>query len=276
MGGVARPRIAVVGHVEWVTHARGAMPAAGEIGYLLDPVEEPGGGGAVAAAQAARLGADTLFLTAVGDDAVGRRTVEAMRAFGMEVRAAVRPVPHTTVLSADAGGDRAIAVVGERLHPQAGDDLGWADLADVDAVYFTGRDPATLPLCREAPLLVVMARRWTVLAGTGVAADVLVGSATDPSEQVPPGALSPPPRAEVWTEGADGGRWRRAGGGDDRWIPVAAPGPVVDSYGCGDSFAAGLTVGLGSGLSLEDAIARGARCGAWCATGRGLAAQLTT
>jgi ribokinase len=49
----------------------------------------------------------------------------------------------------------------------------------------------------------------------------------------------------------------------------------VDSYGCGDSFAAGLTVGLARGLDLEEALALGARCGAHCLTGRGaLAAQL--
>jgi ribokinase len=49
----------------------------------------------------------------------------------------------------------------------------------------------------------------------------------------------------------------------------------VDSYGCGDSFAAGLTVGLARGLELDEALAVGARCGAACLTGRGgLRAQL--
>jgi ribokinase len=43
----------------------------------------------------------------------------------------------------------------------------------------------------------------------------------------------------------------------------------VDSYGCGDSFAAGLTVGLARGLPLEAALELGARCGATCLTGRG-------
>jgi ribokinase len=43
----------------------------------------------------------------------------------------------------------------------------------------------------------------------------------------------------------------------------------VDSYGCGDSFAAGLTHGLGSGLAVPDALVLAARCGAVCLTGRG-------
>jgi ribokinase len=50
----------------------------------------------------------------------------------------------------------------------------------------------------------------------------------------------------------------------------------VDAYGCGDSFAAGFTYGLGAGMSLEDALQLGARCGAACLAGRGpYTAQLT-
>ena len=47
------------------------------------------------------------------------------------------------------------------------------------------------------------------------------------------------------------------------------PGAVVDTYGAGDSFAAGLTFALGSGLVVEEAFALAARCGAWCAAGKG-------
>ncbi len=43
----------------------------------------------------------------------------------------------------------------------------------------------------------------------------------------------------------------------------------MDSYGCGDSFAAGFTYGLGAGLDVADALALAARCGAVCLTGRG-------
>jgi ribokinase len=44
---------------------------------------------------------------------------------------------------------------------------------------------------------------------------------------------------------------------------------VVDTYGAGDSFAAGLTFALGSGLDVEKALALAARCGAWCVAGKG-------
>ncbi len=76
-------------------------------------------------------------------------------------------------------------------------------------------------------------------------------------------------RTTVWTEGAHGGSYRTNEGESGRWLPVPLPGAPVDSYGCGDSFAAGLTYGLGAGLALQDALALAARCGATCLTGRG-------
>ncbi|MBJ7248974.1 MAG: sugar kinase, partial [Thermoleophilia bacterium] len=43
-----RPKIAVVGHVEWVLFGRAATPpASGEIVHLAEPFEAPAGGGAV-------------------------------------------------------------------------------------------------------------------------------------------------------------------------------------------------------------------------------------
>jgi ribokinase len=44
---------------------------------------------------------------------------------------------------------------------------------------------------------------------------------------------------------------------------------VQDTYGAGDCFAAGLTYGLGEGLSVEDAIELGARTGAAALSRRG-------
>jgi ribokinase len=116
---------------------------------------------------------------------------------------------------------------------------------------------------------VVTARRLGVLRTSGVRADVVVGSASDPSEAVSPADLAVAPGVIVWTEGARGGRFRREDGSEGRWAAVEPPGPPVDSYGCGDSFAAGLTVGLARGLALGEALALAARCGATALTGRG-------
>ena len=58
-------RIAVIGHIEWVTHGRAPfIPAPGQIVHLTDPLEEPAGGGAVSAVGLARMGAEVSFYTA--------------------------------------------------------------------------------------------------------------------------------------------------------------------------------------------------------------------
>ena len=41
---------------------------------------------------------------------------------------------------------------------------------------------------------------------------------------------------------------------------------LKDSYGCGDSFAAGVTAALAAGWGYNEAIKIGAKCGANCAT----------
>ncbi len=72
-----------------------------------------------------------------------------------------------------------------------------------------------------------------------------------------------------FTEGVRGGHYSSRTGQSGRWQAAPAPGPQVDSYGCGDSFAAGFTYGLGAGYAVDDALALAARCGAYCATGYG-------
>jgi len=80
----------------------------------------------------------------------------------------------------------------------------------------------------------------------------------------------------VMTDGPRGGTWIEQHDRPRTWEAATPPGPIVDSYGCGDAFASGLTVGLGAGWSLADAIALAARCGACTITARGgLRGQLT-
>ncbi|MFB3739553.1 MAG: ribokinase, partial [Candidatus Velamenicoccus archaeovorus] len=65
-------RVAVVGHVEWVEFAKvDHVPARGEIVHPTAWWEVPGGGGAVAAVQLARLAGGCTLYTALGDDATG-------------------------------------------------------------------------------------------------------------------------------------------------------------------------------------------------------------
>ena len=67
-------------------------------------------------------------------------------------------------------------------------------------------------------------------------------------------------RLLVATEGAHGGRWW--GESEGHWAAAPLPGPTRDAYGCGDSFAAAFTLGLGRGDSIADAAKLGAEAGA--------------
>ena len=270
-------RVAVIGHVEWVTHARGRLPQRGEIAVFADHFEEPGGGGGVSVAQVAKLGVDCSFYTALGTDAAAGQCEHVLRALGMDVLAARRAEPQRRVLSVVEEGDvdRTIFVVGPPQWPTTDDPLPWDELTTFDAVYFTGDDPRTLIAARRARHVVVAARRLDTLVASGIQADVLVASASDPAELAARESLPHRPRVVIFTEGSRGGRYVEQGRPERRYEAAPLPGRAVDSYGSGDSFAAGVTVGLGRGLALEDAIALGARCGAACLTGRGgLAAQL--
>ena len=264
-------RVAVVGHVEWVQFARvDRVPAAGEIVHAREAWEQAAGGGAVAAVQLARLAGSADLFTALGDDHLGRRAATELADLGVRVHAAWRAQPQRRAFTfTDDGGERTITVIGDRLVPAGADPLPWEQLADTDAVYFTGGDPEALRAARAARVLVATPRAIDVLVEAGVEVDALVGSATDAGEQVAEGVLDPPPRHLVLTEGGRGGRWEAQDGRTGRWTIAELPGPPVDAYGWGDSFAAGLTYGLGAGLGLDAALELAARCGAHCLAGRG-------
>jgi ribokinase len=264
-------RVAVVGHVEWVRFARVShMPLAGEIVHAHDPFEEPAGGGAVAAVQLARLAGACLLVTALGEDEHGRRAVARLGELGVEVRAVQRAAPTRTATTlVDDSGERTIVTYGSRLEPLGGDpECEWSRLANVDAVYFTAGDVGALRAARATRVLVASPRATDAL-GHGVALDALVLSANDTTERGEARTAEGEAELVVSTEGSRGGVYRERNDGSGSWTAVAPPGEIADSYGCGDSFAAGLTYGLSVGMRAPDALSLAARCGAVCLTGRG-------
>jgi len=262
-------RAAVVGHVEWIEFGRvDHVPEAGEIVHVSDSWQEPGGGGAVAAVQLARLAGEATLYTALGDDEVGHRSKAALDSLGLRVEAVFRPEPQRRgYVHVDAAGERTITVIGSRLGPAGDDPLPWDELADTDAVYLTAGDAGAVRAARAAGTLVSTARGLETLRQAGVQLDALVASAKDPGERYEAGELDPPPRFVMRTEGPAGGSYEGEESGS--WQATPLPGPVSDLYGCGDSFAAGLTYGLAARLEVAEALRLGARCGAACATGRG-------
>ena len=260
-------RLAVVGHVEWCEFVRvERVPGRGDIVHAREWWHEPAGGGAVAAVQLKRLAGDADFFTALGDDELGRRAREALERLGVRLHAAVldEPTRRATVF-VDDDGERTITVLGDKLVPRERDRLPWDRLDGADGVYFVSGDADALRAARRARVLVATPRELTTLREGGVELDVVVGSGEDDGERFHAGDLDPPPRLVVATAGSLGG-WAQPGG---PYRAVRPPDEIVDAYGAGDSFAAGLTFALAEGRDEAAALAFAAECGAEALTRRG-------
>ena len=162
-------RVAVVGHVEWVEFARvDAVPGPGEIVHAHETWEEPAGGGAVAAAQLARLAGACTFFTALGADELGRRSRAELTRLGIDVKAVPEAEPTRRAFTyVDENGERTITVLGEKLRPRGGDNrLPWRDLAGADAVFFVSGDAdASSRHCGRPPS---SSTSWSAAARTRV------------------------------------------------------------------------------------------------------------
>ena len=169
----------------------------------------------------------------------------------------------------DDDRERTITTFGSRLETTGADEeLPWAELAEMDAVYFTAGDLSALRAARAARVLVASPRAFDAL-GHDVHLDALVLSAEDTTERHEAARAQGQAGLIVRTEGAHGGVYEQHTGDTGSWSAAPLPGPAVDSYGCGDSFAAGLTYGLGAGMAPADALNLAARCGVVCLTGHG-------
>lgn len=263
-------RCAVVGHVEWIDFVRvERVPDPGEIVTALEGWTEAAGGGAMAAREVLRLGAETTFFTALGVDELGEWAERELRARGLRLEVVTRDAPQRRGFTfLDGDGERTITVLGEKLVPQADDPLGWETLESTDGVYFCGGDPGALRLARQARVVVATARELPTLAEAGVELDALVLSSRDRSERYQPGDLDPPPKLVASTEGAAGGRWV-AGGEEGRWEAAPLPGPLIDVYGAGDCFAAGLAYALAAHRPAAEALGLAAASAAHAMTVRG-------
>jgi ribokinase len=261
-------RVAVVGHVEWVTFLPvDRPPRPGAILHASGSWDEPAGGGGVAAAELARLAGACVLHTALGSDPVGQGIPAALASYGVEVRGPSRPESHRRAWTLlDPNGERTIVVAGPA---QAAEALQPTAFREVDAVYFCKGDAASLHAARAARVLVATARVLPVVRASGVCLDALVLSANDPGEAYAHGDLDVDPRLVARTDGANGGEWRDATGRTGRWSAVVPEPPVRDAYGCGDRFAAGLAWGLAAGLGVDGALAVAASSGAFALGLRG-------
>jgi ribokinase len=262
-------KVAVVGHVEWVDFIPvERLPNAGEVIHAYGSFARAAGGGGVVAAVLAGLGAEVDFFCALGRDQLGEAAASQLTDHGIRVQVAWRDQPtRRAVTLLEVGGERTIVTVGERLAPLGSDELDWERLREADGVYFTAGDAAALRLAREARVVVASPRGRAALDQHGPVIDALVFSARDRDERDWAARIESRARVLVATEGVNGGSWWGESRGS--WHAVPPPGELRDSYGCGDSFAAGFTFGLAGGLSFADAAALGAECGAQALTRAG-------
>jgi ribokinase len=264
-------RTAVVGHVEWVDFARvERVPLAGEIVQASESWAEAAGGGGVASGRLARLAGECTLYTALGQDELGRAALAQLGGLGVRVEARRHAEPQRRGFTfVDARGERTITILGEKHVPLGGDPLPWEELAKTDAVYFVSGDAEAVRAARQARVLVATARSLPILQEAGVELDAVVRSTNDPSERYDRGDLEPQPRLVVATSGREGGTWGTADCCAGAYAAPAPPGPVSDTYGAGDSFAAGLTYALGRGDDVESAVAFAAGEAAAALTRRG-------
>jgi ribokinase len=260
---------AVVGHIEWVDFVPvPRLPRPGEVIHAGGAFSRAAGGGGVVAGVLAELGAAVDFFTALGDDSHGRAADEQLRQRGVRLHVAWRREPtRRAVTLLEDGGERTIVTIGDRLDPLGSDDLDWDRLHAADGVYVTAGDAEALKCARAARVVVASPRARTALKSAGTEIDALVFSSNDHDERDWAERSAGQARLLVSTQGADGGRWW--GASEGRWQAGRPPGPAVDSYGCGDSFAAGFTYGLASRRSVAKAAELGAKCGARCLTRHG-------
>ena len=92
--------------------------------------------------------------------------------------------------------------------------------------------------------------------------DLLVGSHLDPGEKYNPKEMNLLPKIRIATKGSLGCEALPGGA----FEAVKLTSKPVDTYGCGDKFAAGVTTGLSANWELKEAISLGAHCGAKGAT----------
>ncbi len=262
-------KIAVVGHIEWAKFVHvSRVPLAGEIIHTSDSWQEVAGGGSVAAMQIAKLAGNCMFFTAVGDDELGRLAVEQLKKNNVEVYASVIKGAATRDIFVyiDNENERTITVSGD-LKPSGHDsNLPWDKLSEAEAVYFVCGDHQALIAARKARTLISTSRILPSLKDSKIQLDALVCSKKDAGERYLAGELSPSPKIVIITDGINGGS---VDNGQTYQAETVPSSKFIDTYGCGDSFAAGLSYAFAQNKDLNESLSFAAHIGAQASMRRG-------
>ena len=246
--------LAVVGHVEWINFLKvDQLPKPGVISHSEKSLEYPAGGGSIIAKTLSELTLNQIhFFTALGNDDYGDRCFKILSNMGIKLHVAWRDKPTRRGFSMiDSQGERAITVIGERLAPNYRDNLDWDILKKMDGIFITASDSEIFKMARSASILCTTPRVGiNTINKSNVSLDGLIGSNLDPGEEFSFSELLVKPKYTIKTEGEKGGIIFPGG----RYEALINKDRKVDSYGCGDSFAAGILYGMASNWDIDKSL----------------------
>ncbi len=296
VSGMRRPRIVVVGSYAAGLVMRAArIPAPGETVLGRDFQVMDGGKGSNQAVACARLGAETLFLAALGDDAYGERGVALLDGAGVDT-SLVRRVPGTPTgvgfITVDDAGNNAISVdLGANLRlscegiDRAEEAIASADvlLAQLEIAPEVATHAAALARRHGVRTILNPAPAQPLPAGGLAHVDVLTPNLAEAQALSGLTGAAAPELAEAL---------RRAGaatvvltlGEQGAWIADDAGGRAVPAYrveavdttGAGDAFSAALAVALAEGEPLDAAVRFACAAGAYCVRSLGTVPSYAT
>jgi ribokinase len=274
-----------------------------KIGHLPQPGETvgagvlsvfPGGKGANQAHAAARLGAATVLVAAVGADQAAADERAALQLDGADISELVTAdgPSGVAVVLVDEAGENMIAVA-----PGANDRLSaelvaqrLPPLLDPDSVVLASLEvplaavTAAAAAGREAGATVVINPAPGMMLPPGVLADVILTPNQGEIRLVAPGeaseeaaiaaVLAAGALAVVVTRGSRGATLHQVG---QPVVTVPAPRvEVVDTVGAGDAFNGALAAALSDAMPLQAAVETAVAAGAAACTGSGARAALPT
>ncbi len=242
---------AVVGHVEWINFLKvDQLPKPGVISHSEKSIEHPAGGGSVIAKTLSELTNNQVhFFTSLGNDYYGEQSFEILSNYGIKIHVAWRDKPTRRGFSLiDSNGERSITVIGDRLAPTYKDNLDWNIFEKMDGIFITASDSEIFKKARIADSLCTTPRvGLNIINKSNVFLDGLIGSNLDPGEVFSLSDISIKPKFIIKTEGENGGILYPGG----RYKALINTKQKIDSYGCGDAFAAGILYGLSSKWSID-------------------------
>lgn len=269
------------------------MPRPGETVMGDRFVTGPGGKGSNQAIAAARLGASVTFVGRVGSDSFGETAMKMWRDNGVDTRhVVVDPELATGVapILVEAGGENMIVVaLGANLNVSPNDVDAALDAIKQADVLITGLEipPATaayaLAIAKAHGVKTILNPAPASALPDATLADadfvtpneteleVLTGLATGDTEYGARLLLKRPKQTVIVTQGGAGTSFFNDEiAGHVKIFPV----DVVDTTGAGDAFNAGISVALGEGLPLEDAVRFGNAVAGLCVTKPGTASSM--